>query len=504
MVKKTDKKETKQKESILNIPPVVVVLGHVDSGKTSILDYIRKTSVTAKESGGITQHIGAYQIEIDNKKITFLDTPGHEAFSAMRGRGAKIADIAVLVIDGAEGVKPQTKEAISHIKLADIPFIVAFNKIDKTEANPEKLKKELIKEDIMVESLGGKIPSVNISAKTGKGIPELLDLISLIGEMENLQENASKPAEGVVIESHIDSKRGPVATVILSNGTFKTGDIIGTQSTFGKIKTLESFLGNPIEKIFPSDPAVIIGLPEVPKVGEIFKFFDTTDQAKEYLKIAEEKKEKKSVEAQEGQKILNLILKTDMAGSIEAIEEVLKGIPQDKIILNILKAEVGDINESDAKTAKSSRSLILGFRIKVTPVVKKMVERDKIKILTFDIIYDLIEGLRKFMESIMTTETVRIDIGKIRVLAVFLSEKNRQVVGGRVSFGEVTQGSQIEVLRNEEIIGKGKIINLQKNKKNAEKTIKGEECGVLYEGDVKIEIGDALAVYREEKQKMEL
>lgn len=506
MAEKINKIELRKEFSA---PPVVVVLGHVDSGKTSILDFIRKATVAAKESGGITQHIGAYQIDVltdpaHPKKITFLDTPGHEAFSAMRARGAKIADIALLIVDSVKGVEPQTKEAISHIKTAGIPFVVVLNKTDRPEANPERVKKELIKEDILVESLGGKIPSVNVSAKTGKGIPELLDLISLVGEMENLKGDVLAPAEGVIIESNLDSKRGPVATVILSNGTLKIGDILGTQTTFGKIKNLENFLRESVEKILPSDPALIIGLPSVPKVGEVFRVFENTDLAKENLKSEKAAGVKKQAELQEGQKILNLILKSDVLGSAEAICEVLKEIPQDKIILNILKCEAGDINESDAKTAKSSRALILGFRVKITPVVRQMAERDRIKILVFDIIYDLVEGLRRFMESIMSSETVRIDTGRLKALAVFLSEKNRQIVGGRVNFGEVARGSQVEVLRNEEVVGRGKIINLQKNKKDAQLAVKGEECGILYEGDVKIEIGDTIVAFKEERQKMEL
>ncbi|MFH1036810.1 MAG: translation initiation factor IF-2 [Patescibacteria group bacterium] len=493
-----------QKGNTINRPPVVVILGHVDSGKTSLLDYIRKTNVAEKESGGITQHIGAYQVERDGKKITFVDTPGHEAFSAMRGRGAKVADIAILVIDVAEGVQTQTKEAISHIKSAEIPMIVAINKVDRSEVNPEKVKKELMKENIIVESLGGQTPSVNVSAKSGQGVDELLEMILLVGEVENLKGNISKPAEGVVIESYLDSRRGPIVTFILSDGVLKIGDIAGTFSTFGKVKNLENFQGHPVEKALPSDPVVIFGLPELPKVGETFKVFSDVQEAQNNLKIAEKKEKGKTPEVKEGQQILNLILKIDFVGSLEAIEEVLKGIPQDKVILNILSAEVGDVNESNVKLARSSGAMIFAFKVKTNSVAKQLAERDKIRIITFEIIYELVEGIRKAMERILSPENVRTDIGKIKVLAIFMAEKNRQIIGGRVFFGEVKKGALIEVERNGEIIGRGKMINLQKNKKDADRVVRGEECGILFEGDVKIETGDVLIFYTEEKKRGEL
>ena len=493
-----------EKQNIVSRPPVVVILGHVDSGKTSLLDFIRQSHVTQKESGGITQHIGAYQIEKSGKKITFIDTPGHEAFSAMRQRGAKVADIAVLVIDGVEGVQPQTREAIGYIKAANIPFIVAINKTDRMEANPEKIKNDLIKEDVLPESLGGKIPSINISAKTGQGVSELLEVILLLGEMEGLKSDISKPADGLVIESFLDQKRGQTAVVIISEGILKTGDIIGTFSASGKVKILEDFQGAPIEKALPADPAIIIGFAGVPALGETFKVFQESEQVKNYLKSKEKTEIPEKLEPAEGQKVLNLILKSDVAGSLEAISEVLKEIPQDKVILNTLESGVGEINESDVKLAKSTRAVISGFRVKINSIAKQIAERDKIKIMTFDIIYDLVEGIRKFMEKIILPEDVRTDLGKVKILAVFLAEKNRQIVGGRVVSGEIKKGALVEIIRNEEIVGRGKMINLQKNKKDAERVIRGEECGILYEGDAKIETGDTLAIYIKEKKKGQL
>lgn len=493
-------------------PPVVVVMGHVDSGKTSILDSIRKSHVAEKETGGITQHVGAYEVEFlaspENKgescrKITFIDTPGHEAFSQMRSRGSKVADIAVLVVDGVEGVKAQTKEVILHIKKAGIPFIVAINKIDKPEADPEKVKRELSKENILVESFGGKIPAVNVSAKTGKGVTELLELILIIADMEGLKGDIAKTAEGVVIESYLDTRRGPTATLILREGVLKIGEIIGTTSTFGKIKILEDFRGKPLETAYPSMPIIIIGLEDVPRVGDKFNLFSSIELAqKAVLKKTDTFHEVLSIEP--GQKVLNLILKSDVLGSIEAIVEVLKSLPQEKIVLRILKAEVGDVNESDIKIAKSAKAKILSFRVKIPPAIKNLAFREKVRIISFDIIYNLVEEVRKHMEKVLEPETVRENLGKMKALILFFAEKNRQIIGGKVIEGEFRKGVSIEVLRGDEKIGKGRLISLQKNKKDIEKTVKGEECGILYEGNAKVEVGDILAMYHETRTKGEL
>ncbi len=502
----TIKLEQSDKSSIQVRPPVVVVLGHIDHGKSSLLQSIKELgfSITDKESGGITQHIGAYQVEKSGKKITFLDTPGHEAFSAMRSRGSGVADIAVLVIDACEGIKPQTKEAIIHIKKAQIPFIVALNKIDKTEANPEKTRGELQKEGILLEDSGGKVPRVLTSAKTGQGINELLELIALLAEMEDLKTDINRQAEGVVIESFLDAQRGITATLLLTQGILRAGDIAGTPTAFGKIRILENFQGKPVEKVLPAEPAVVVGFEEAPRVGDIFKVFTSFSEAKSFLESVEKKESPQVLNIDSDQRILNLILKTDVLGSIEAIEEVLKNLPQEKVILRILKSEVGEINESDIKLAKSARAAILGFRVKTGLTAKKLAERDGIKIANFEIIYDLVEKTRKIMEKTMEPETVREDLGKLKVLAVFLTEKNRQIIGGKVAEGEIKKGVRVEVFREEEFLGRGKLINLQRNKKDIDKVGKGEECGTLYEGDVKIEEGDFLILYTEETRKGEL
>ena len=421
-------------KNLITRPPIVVVLGHVDHGKTSILDYIRKAHVAKREAGGITQHIGAYEIEKDGpltdsgqvKKITFIDTPGHEAFSAMRSRGAKVADISILVVDAGEGVKNQTKEAISWIKKAGIPMIVALNKMDKPTANPEKVKGELSKEGVLVESLGGKVPSIEISAKTGQNIEELLEIILLVAEMEELKGNLKKPAEGVVIEAYLDNQRGPVATLLLNNGVLKLGDIVATSSAYGKVKILENFQGKSINQALPSMPVICLGFTEVPQVGEKFKIFPDIELAQKYL----EKKERKREEApllfiSPEKKVLNLILKADVVGSLEAITDLLQNLPQDKVILRILKKEVGDIAESDIKLAKSAKAKILGFRIKINPIAQQLAERERIKIMSFEIIYELSQGVRQLMERALTPETIKTTLGKVKVLVIFRTEKNQ-------------------------------------------------------------------------------
>ncbi len=493
----------KKKENLINRPPVVVVLGHIDSGKTSLLDQIRKTKVAEKESGGITQHIGAYQIEKNGKKITFIDTPGHEAFSQMRSRGAKTADIAILVIDSAKGVQVQTKEAIDHIKKSQVLPIIALNKMDRPEADPAKAKGQLEKQEILVESLGGKIPSINVSAKTGQGVEDLLELILLMAEMENLKADISKPAQGVVIESYLDNKRGPIATLILNEGVLKPGDIIATFSTCGKIKILEDFKGKQVSQALPSDPVVVLGLEQAPRVGEEFKLFNDLEQAKTYIKSPERKTEAIS-EIKPEQKVLNLVLKSDVLGSIEAIEEVLKQLPQEKIVLRVLKSDVGQINENDVQLAKSSKAIVIGFRIKPNSTAKKLAEKEKVRIMNFEIIYDLVEEIRKYMERILEPEVVRTDLGKLKVLVGFWSEKKRQIVGGRMIEGKIKKGATIEVTRDEEVIDQGRMINLQKNKKDIEKASKGEEVGILYEGEKKIEKGDVLIIFTKERKKGEL
>ena len=492
-------------------PPVVVVLGHVDHGKTTLIDKIRQTNIVAQESGGITQHIGAYQVEHNNKLITFIDTPGHEAFSQMRSRGAKVADIAILVVAADEGVKPQTKEVIDYIKKEKIPVIVALNKIDKPQANPEKVIGELANEGLIAEERGGDIPVVKISAKTGQGIDELLEMILLVAEMEELKADYQKPASGVVIESYLDSKRGPTATFLILEGTLKKGDIVLSGEAYGRARILEDFKGQPIETATSSTPVIVVGLNKVPVVGEVFNVENSEKEAEnkalEFLKQKEEKKrqeEARSLDEEEKKPALNIIIKADVQGSLEAIEEVLANINQDKVKINIIKKEVGDVSDSDVKLADSTNSLIISFRTNITPLASSLAERLGIKIKKYEVIYELVEGIKKGLSQLLGPELEIKTIGQLKVLAIFRKEKSRMIVGGKVISGKAENKTKVNIIRDNEIIGKGKVVQLQHNKQDVLEVEKGREAGVLFEGEPIIEEGDILEFYKEEMRRIEL
>lgn len=487
---KTSEKQTK---TLKARPPVVVVLGHIDHGKTTLLDQIRKSKVVEKESGGITQHIAAYEIEDKGKKITFIDTPGHEAFFDMRSRGAKVADIAILVVASDDGVKTQTKEAIEHIKSSKIPMIVAINKMDKQIADPEKVKRELTQQKILVESMSGKVPCVELSAKTGKGIPELLEIILLVAEMENLSTDPSKPAQGVVIEAHLDPLRGQTAILLLTDGILKKNDIIGTISTSGKIKILENFQGKSINQAKPSMPIIALGLEGLPQTGEEFKVFDTIENAKTFVQKTKQGPKTSTVSSEK--QVVNFILKADVAGSLEAVKEMLNKLTQEGVSLKIIKAEVGEVNESDVKLALGFKARILAFHVKTDPVAQQFFQREKISIKRFDVIYELIDYVKERMQKAVRKERVRTDLGKMKTLVIFRTEKKQQIVGGKMIEGEVKKGLKIEVVREEEVVGKGKLVGLQKNKKTIEKAKKRDEIGILFQGDIKIEEDDILLFY---------
>lgn len=490
------KKQKENKIEIIKRPPVVVVLGHIDHGKTSLLMAIKDFRVLSKESGGITQHVGAYQIEYNGQKITFIDTPGHESFSAIRSRGAKAADIGILVIDACEGIKKQTKEAIKHIKESGITPIIALNKIDKENANPEKVKQELLREDMWVESLGGKIPSVEISAKTKQGIDSLLEIILLVAEIENLETDINKEGEAVVIESRLDSKKGPTATAIITQGIIERGDYIATNSVTGKVKTFEDFNGKNVLKAFPGDPVNISGFSEVPSVGEIIKVYSSFEESNKNIKPKELLIKNPSIK--EGDKVIHLVIKADVIGSLEGILEILKTIPQDKVKINILKAEVGDINEKDVKLAKNSEAPLISFRVKTDKIAESIIQNTKIDVYNFDIIYDLAKTIRELMDIILVAQKERIDVGEVDVLAIFRTEKEKQIVGGRVVFGQVEKGLKVEIFRNNEKIGEGKVMGLETSKKKVDVVYKDNEAGILYQGKVRIEEGDLLRFYKEE------
>jgi len=483
-------------------PPVVVVLGHVDHGKSSLLEAIRDFKITSNESGGITQHIGAYEVEIGDKKITFIDTPGHEAFCAMRSRGAKVADIAILVVAGEEGVKPQTKEAIKCIKDENIPAILVINKMDKQEANAQKVKNALAKENFIVEDLGGSIPAIETSAMQKTGIKELLEMILLVAEMQNLNAEFNESAQGVVIETHIDEKRGSTTTLLIKKGTLKLEDVIITKSSCGKIKKMEDFMGNEINEASLSRPVIVLGFEGLPEVGEYFEVCNNMEEARAL--VVSSKIGTKGLSEENGdKKILKIIIKTDVLGSLEAIEKMIKDLPQDEIRIQILRSGAGAIIEEDVQMAYSSGAKIFSFHTMPTSSAANLATQKSIKIFSYNVIYELIDHLKKAMKAEVESEIIRRDLGKLKILKVFRTEKDRQIVGGSVIEGEVLNNAKIEVFRDGEIIGRGRVDQLQKEKKNIEKAVTDDEAGILYIGNGKIQQGDILQFFVQEKKKFE-
>jgi len=498
-------------------PPVVVIMGHVDHGKTKLLDYIRKTNVAEHEAGSITQHIGAYEITHPStgstsspqaRKITFLDTPGHEAFSKLRARGAKAADIAVLVVAADDGVKPQTIEALEHIKKAKLPFIVAINKIDKPEANTEKVKKELAENDVLVESWGGKVPSVEISAKQGTNVSQLLDLIELLADLSELKADPKNPGEGIIIETNLDPRRGIAASLLILNGTIKIGDYISSGEAAGKIKMLEDFLGKQIKSAAFSSPVLAIGFSGLPLVGE--KFATSEIPFSPALKVAEKIggliEKSLEIEPKEIPNLVNIIIKADVQSSVEAIKESLEKMKLsaqggsasggENEAIKILKAEAGNVNEGDLKMANLSDALILAFNVKNEPNIS-LTEKQKGNLISGNIIYDILDRTKIAVEKKLKPKIEFEEIGRLSILATFKQEKNKQIVGGKVVSGEILKGVKLEVLRNDAVIGRGKIVSLQSDKKDVGKVETGREAGIGIDfGEPKILVGDTLIFFR--------
>lgn len=483
-------------------PPIAVVMGHIDHGKTTLLDFIRKTKVAEKESGGITQHIGAYEAEHQGKRITFIDTPGHEAFSAMRARGADIADIAILVVSAEDGVKPQTKEAIAIIQEAEIPFAVAINKIDKPNADPQRTKKDLADAGVLVEEYGGKIPAVAISAKTGENVDTLLDTVLLLAELEECRWDPTHPAEGVVIESHTDPKRGRAATLLLRDGVLRQGETLVIGKELAPLRVMENFRGEQIREAKASMPVLVYNLSEAAAVGASFRVFEKKGDAEVFIATlgSSPKKEVEENSGEEGRSTLNIILKTDVAGSREAIEKILSRLQFAKAGNRIIRSETGDINESDIKMAIGiAKTVIVGFRVKLPASLKELAEVQSVSIIIRDVIYDLEEDVRKTMLELVPGETRRVDLAKAKILAVFNKEKNKQIVGGKVLEGILKRGARFEIERNKVKIGIGKIFGLQQQKKEAGEVREGFEFGMLAEASIGIAEGDTVYVFEEEK-----
>lgn len=466
-------------------PPVVVVMGHVDHGKTTLLDYIRKTNIAAREAGGITQSIGAYEIEHSSKKITFIDTPGHEAFSKMRMRGAHAADLAIIVVAADDGVKPQTKEALQIAKDSKTPFIVAINKVDKNNADIERTKKGLAANGVLLEGYGGDVSWQGISAKTGEGVDELLDLVLLATDVLGLTYDPASRAEGVVIEAKLDRRRGNEVSVVVLNGTLREGDEIVAGSAAGKVKVLENFAGERAKELVPSAPALVLGFEKLPQVGDVFAAGKV-----DLVEIRmEEDARRPAPRPEKGEKpALPLILKADYAGTLEALAELIRAIPERDIVPDVITEGVGDIGDNDVQLAVSTGASIIGFRVKVGKGAARLAEAQGVRIVTSNVIYELI----KTVEEALVKGKAPVAGAELEVLAVFSRKGNKQVIGGKVIQGTLKNRSQVEVVRKESVLGRGKILNLQLQKRDVSEVEEGNECGLLFDSGVSVQVGDRL------------
>ena len=496
-------------------PPIITVMGHVDHGKTSLLDAIRNTDVTAGESGGITQHIGASEVEINGQKIVFLDTPGHEAFTAMRARGADITDIAVLVVAADDSVKPQTVESISHAKAAGVPIIVAINKMDKPGANPDRVKQDLTEHGILVEDWGGDVISVPVSAKTGDGIRNLLEMILLQAEVLELKANPDRLALGTVIEARLDKAKGPVATLLVTNGTLKAGQSVVAGTCAGRIRLMTNHKGETIYKAGPATAVEILGLTDVPAAGDKFNAVGSDKKAKE---IAENRRLKQREEvmartssstledlfsqiSQGERKELNLIVKGDVMGSVGAVNASLEKLSNDDVKVNIVHSGVGAINESDVTLAGTSDAIIIGFNVRPQSAVSSMADREGVQIRTYNVIYNIIDDVENAMKGMLDPEFKEVVLGEVEVRDTFKVPNVGTIAGAYVTNGKVVRNAQVRLVREGIVIHEGAISSLKRFKDDAKEVLQGYECGIGIENYNDIKVGDIIECF--EMQEVE-
>ena len=488
-------------------PPVVTIMGHVDHGKTKLLDAIRQTNVVDTEAGGITQHIGAYQVEIKGQKITFLDTPGHEAFTAMRARGAQVTDITILVVAADDGVMPQTLEAIDHARAAGVPIMVAINKIDKADANPELVKQQLADAGLVIEEWGGDVVCVAISAKEKKGINELLENLLVVAEMEELKADPSRPAVGVVVEAEMDKSKGPLATVLVQTGTLKVGDTVVVGGNWGRIRAMFNDLGKRVRRAEPSTPVEILGLDGVPQVGDSLNVVAGEHQARALIQKHQQAKLTKAVSLDNlydrisaGQvKELDVILKVDVQGSLEPITNSLEKLSADEIKVRIIHSGSGNITESDVMLAVASKGLIIGFGTKVEAGVRRMADAEGVDIRLYDIIYNLVDDVDKALKGLLEPHYVDVIEGRAEVRAIFSSGKKGNIAGVMVTEGKISRGASIRVRRGDKVLHESTIESLRRFKDDVSEVAAGYECGVGVKGFDAFEAGDTLEFFRKEK-----
>lgn len=506
-------------EDLLPRAPIVTVMGHVDHGKTSLLDYIRKANVIAGESGGITQHIGAYNVSLENgQNITFLDTPGHEAFTAMRARGAQVTDIAIIVIAADDDVMPQTKEAISHAQAAGVPMIIAINKVDKPNANPDNIRQQLSGMNILVEEWGGNVQCQEISAKFGNNVDVLLEKVLIQAEMLELKANPNKPAQGAVIEASLDKGRGYVATLLVQSGTLKVGDYVLAGKNHGKVKAMLDERGRNLKEAKPSMPATILGLDGAPTAGDKFRVFEDESEAKSLASKREQLQRELSIRTKKhttleelGRRIalgefkeLNIILKGDVDGSVEALSDQLQRLSTEEISVNILHSGVGQITESDVNLAAASDAIIIGFNVRAGSNAKDLADKEEIEIRTYSVIYAAIDEVKEAMEGMLSPEIKEQVIGNVEIREVFKISKVGSIAGCMVLTGKVTRNSKVRLLRDGIVKFDGELASLKRFKDDVKEVTKGYECGLNLKGYNDIEVGDNLEVYEEVAVKKKL
>ena len=504
-----------QPEDLVPRAPVVTIMGHVDHGKTSLLDAIRETEVTATEVGGITQHIGAYQVEHEGKKITFLDTPGHEAFTAMRARGAKVTDVAVLVVAADDGVMPQTIEAIDHSRAAGVPVVVAVNKIDKPEANPDRVRQELSEQGLIPESWGGETIFVDVSAKQRIGLDGLMEMILLVAEVQELKANPEAHASGVVIESKLDPGRGVVATVLINRGTMHVGDAIVAGQAAGKVKAMNDFKGRPLKAAGPSVPVETLGFDSIPQAGEYCRVVEDERRARA---LASQRADRLKAEMlakrraitlddvfakiKEGEvKDLNLIIKADVAGSVEALEEALRQIKHEEVKVNIIHSGVGAINESDVMLAAASQAIVIGFNVRPNSAAKTVADLEGVDVRTYGIIYKVTEDVKAALIGMLAPTYVEEELGEAEVRQIFKASRLGTIAGCYVTRGKATRNAQVRVVREGTIVWNGKLGSLKRFKEDSREVEEGYECGILLEDFNDIKEGDVLEFYETKEVK---
>lgn len=511
-------KEYKEPKKLLPRPPIVTVMGHVDHGKTTLLDYIRKTNVTAREAGGITQHIGASVVEHNGKKIVFLDTPGHEAFTSMRARGAQVTDIVVLVVAADDGVMPQTIEALNHAKAANIPIIVAINKIDKPSAKPDRVKQQLADLGLIPEEWGGDTVMVEISAKTGLNVDQLLEMILLVAEMNELVADYEETPQGVVIEAELDKGKGPVANVIVQQGTLRRGDVLLFETTWGRVRAMMDYLGRNVDEVTPSLPAKILGLEDVPQAGEKFIKVDDERVAREAVEQYMEKKRQQEMQAikrasleelfeqmEKGEKpVLRMILKSDVQGTLEAIKSSLMRLAVEEVGIEVVHEGVGRITESDVMLADASNAIIIGFNVRPDGNAKKLAEQKGIQIRLYRTIYDVIDDVKAAVEGMLAPKLKEQILGEAEVRAVFKVPKVGQIAGCYVKEGTIKRNAKARVIRDGIVIWEGSLLSLKRFKDDVREVNAGYECGIGLAGFQDLREGDIIEAFEVVEEKRHL